>query len=239
MVFSDTPAKLGLVQDCEMNVFGNYGDITGNSDRLYDFTARLNRSYDKASALAMSVDGKWRYDDTNYTDFPVGSTSLVSGQKDYSLSVEHLDILKATCLDSSGNTVILQPYDLDDSVGYLELTELSNSGGIPTHYRKFGGSVVLYPTPNYAYTDGLTIYYQRKPSYFVYTDTTKPAGLPILFHRYLSLDASLDYAISNQLSCKNDLAVKLKEFENLYLGFMADRAKDAPKFIKSVFRSSR
>lgn len=239
MVYNDITTKDGVIQDCEMNVFGNYGDITSSADRLYDFTARINRAYDKISAIAMGVDKGWRFDDANYTDFPVGSTALVSGQADYTMSVEYLDILKVLVLDSSGNKIILQPFDLDDSVGDMFLEQITSTSGIPTHYRRAGGSLFLYPTPNYSKAAGLIIYHQRKPSYFVYTDTTKSVGLPSIFHRYLSIEASLDYAIDHRMDVKNDLAVRVKEFEAQFEDFISKRSKDSSKFIIGVNRSSR
>ena len=237
MVFNDTTTKLGLIQDCEMNIFGNYGDISGNTDLLYNFTARLNRSYDKLATILMSVDGRWQFDDTNYTDLPIGSTALVAEQQDYTFDVEHLDVEKITALDSAGNVIILQPFDITDSRSEPYLTDTTS--GTPIHYDKTGGTIMLYPKPSYAKTGGLTVHYRRKPSYFAYTDTTKSPGVPAIYHRYLSLDASLDYAISKQLSQKNDLQVKLKEMEDRIMDTHSKRSKDESKHIVGTFRSSR
>ena len=239
MIFSDTTTKLGLIQDCEQEVFGNYGDISDNSNRLYDFTARLNRSYDKAATKIMSADGRWQWDDTNYTDLPIGRTDIVSGQQNYSMDVEHLEILKVVCTDSAGVKHELIPYSINDPLATIEVEALSTQQGIPTHYRKNGVTFTLYNTPNYNYTNGLIIYFQRKPSYFAYTDTTKSPGLPAIFHRYLSLDASLDYAVSKQLTSKNDLAIKVKEMEDGMVDFYSKRSKDESKIFRPVFRSSR
>lgn len=237
MVFSSTSDKSGLIQDIEMNIFGNYGDISGNADLLYNFTARLNRSYDKLATILMSVDGRWQFDDTNYTDLPIGSTSLVANQQDYSFDVEYLDVEKVTALDTSGNVIILHPFDITDPLGRAYLND--TTGGTPTHYDKVGGTIMLYPKPNYAKTSGLTVHYRRKPSYFAYTDTTKAPGVPAIYHRFLSLDASLDYAISKQLTAKNDLAVKVKEMEDRITETHSKRSKDESKHIYGIFRSSR
>lgn len=239
MVYSDTSTKLGLLQDCEQLIFGNYGDITNNSDRLYDFNARINRAYDKLATLIMSCDGRWQFDDTNYTDLPIGSTNIVSGQQDYSFDVEYLDVLKVVLQDSAGIKYILIPIDINDPIALPYLIQPSTIQGIPAYYDKLGGSILLYPTPNYSRTLALTVYYQRKPSYFVYTDTTKPVGISSIFHRYLSLEASSDYAISKGLSTKNDLAERVKEMEANIEDFYSKRSKDEQKFIRPAFRSSR
>jgi hypothetical protein len=241
MVYSDTSTKLGLIQDCEQLIFGNYTDISGNPDRLYDFTARINRAYDKLATIIMGVDGRWQFDDTNYTDLPIGTTDLFSGRQDYTLDVEFLDIVKVLMLDPAGNKTILRPFDIDDPLGRPFLQQPPAVGGIPTHYDKTGGSVLLYPTPNYDSDGGLTVHYRRKPSYFAYTDTTKAVGVPANFHRYLSLEASFDYASSpsKQLASKDDLAVKVKEMEAQIEEWYSRRSKDEPKFIRGLMRSSR
>lgn len=240
MVFSDTSTKLGLIQDCEQLLFGNYAEISGNPNRLYDFTARLNRAYDKAASFIMGVDGRWEWDDSNHTDLPVGRTHLVSGQQDYTMDVEHLSVSKLLIKDPAGNTIVLTPIDADDPIAsvYLQTTTTPETG-TPRFYDKKGSSYLLYPTPNYASTNGLIVHFQRKPSYFAYTDTTKAAGIPAIFHRFLSLDASLDYAISKQLPIATNLATRLKELTDNMTEFYSKRSKDEPKTLRPVFRSSR
>lgn len=240
MTFNDTTSnKNGLIQDCEMTLFSDYGDISSNSTRLQDFTVRLNRAYDKVATLIMSADGKWQWDDTNQTDLPIGSTALEASQRDYTMDVEFLDILKVAVLDSAGNKKEIYPYGLDDNMGYLELSDLPVTTGIPTHYRKTGNTFMLYPVPNYDYAGGLIVYYQRKPSYFTIADTTKSAGITTTYHRLLAQEACLDYAVSKGLAVKNDLAVQVREMEESLVNHYAKRAKDSPKFIRPVLRSSR
>lgn len=240
MVFSDTSTKLGLIQDCEQLLFGNYGEISSNTNRLYDFTARLNRSLDKAVSKILSVDGRWQFDDSNYTDLPIGSTDLVSGQSDYTLSVAHLDIIKVLAKDSAGNLRVIVPIDENDPIGIRYLNETTTQEvGIPQFYDKKGSSIFLYPAPNYASSGGLVVHFQRGPSYFAYTDTTKTPGFASIFHRYVSLDAALDYAISKQLPQAANLATLVKDMEQEMQDFLSKRSKDEPKIIRTVIRSSR
>ncbi len=238
MVYSDTATKLGLIQDCEMNVFSNYGDISDNSARKYDFNARLNRSYDKLATFIMSADGRWQFDDTNYTDLPIGSTSIGNGQKTYVFDVEFLDVVKVVSQDGAGNKTVLKPFDITDPLGDAYLTTNTN-GGIPIAYDKTGSVLNLYPTPNYDKALGLTVHYRRKPSYFAYDDTTKAVGVPAVFHRYLSLDASRDYAVSKQLTQKNDLTEQVREMEAMITEWYSMRSKDEAKYVRGIIRSSR
>lgn len=224
-----------------MLLFNNYTDISGNETRLYDITARLNRAYDKVATKIMSADGRWQWDDTNYasSDQPLGSTTLTTDQQDYTIDVEHLSISKVIALDSSGNKYILKPIDINDPESDVMLTDTSTNGGIPQYYDKVGTVLKLYPIPNYTKTNGLIVHFQRKPSYFTYTDSSKAAGIPAIFHRYLSLSAAQDYAISKSMPVKNDWEIKIKEIEDDIISFYSKRSKDEQKLIRGVFRSSR
>jgi hypothetical protein len=240
MVYSDTSTKLGLVQDCEMNVFGNYGDISGNANRLYDFTARMNRSLDKVASKIMAVDGRWQWDDSNYTDFPIGQTDLVNGQADYTMSVDFLVIEKVQILDSEDNLVTLQPLDITDPISQQYLDAAATvTDSTPIYYDKKGSSLVLYPTVNYSKTNGLIVHHKRPPSYFAHTDTTKIPGIPSIFHRYVSLDASLDYAISHSMPVKNDLAVLVQTMEVQIEEHYQKRSKDEVRVARPRVNQSR
>lgn len=241
MQFSDTTNKTGLIQDCEMTVFSQYGAISGDSDRLLDFTARLNRAYDKVATLIMSADGRWQWDDNNYTtELPIGSTDLVDGQKDYTFAVEHLRIIKVIIKDEAGNSNFIKPIDIHEPEAKLMYEQTATEvEGIPVMYDKLADIIRLYPTPNYDYTGGLTVHYQRPPSYFVSTDTTKSAGIPSIFDRYLSIAASADYAISRQLTNKNDLFNLSQRMEQDILDWYSKRSKDEQLTLRAKIRSSK
>lgn len=242
MVFSNTGTeKDGLLQDCEQLIFNNYGTITGDTELLADFTNKINRSYDKLATLIMSVDGRWQWDDRNYTSsLPIAETDLVSGQKDYQLSVEHLRILSVQVMDSAGNLLTARPKDIHDPEGRAMYDESPTAvQGTPIIYDKFGDTIRLYPEPNYDKTAGLVVHFQRPPSYFVTTDTTKSPGVASLFHRYPSLDASTDYAVSHGLKNKNDLFAMTQEMEKEIEEFYSKRSKDEQIYFRSKVRHSR
>ncbi len=207
LVFSDTATKLGLIQECEDQVFSNYGDISGNADRLYQFTRLLNEALNRVVSLIMQSDGRWQFDDSNNTDLPIGTTNLVttlgSEQQDYSISIVHLKILGVEVKNSDGNWVNMKPIDqLDLMNSDNSVTDFLKSAGMPAYYDKIGNSIFLYPKPlatSVTSTAGLKIRYQRPPGYFVYTDTTKTPGFNSLYHRLVALIASREYAISNAL----------------------------------------
>jgi len=149
MQFSDTSTKNGLIQECETWLFGNdYGAISGNTNLLATFTRLLNTGLDEVTASIMEVDGRWQYDDTNYTDFPIATTNLVVGQQDYQLSVSHIKILGVEIKDNNGDWYAVAPLDQQDirRSGHA-LTEFLEENGRPQYYDITGGSVFLYPPP--------------------------------------------------------------------------------------------
>lgn len=230
MVFRDDTTKLGLLQHCETTLFGDnaYGRITGDTNLLYQFTARINRAQDRFVYLAMSADGRWQYDDTNYTDYGIATTNIVSGQRDYTLAVTHLEIEKVLILPSatSSNYELIKPMDQDDSdaTGYLENT--SSNVGTPVRYDKRANSIFFDPTPNYNATAGLKIYFKRGPSYFTYDDTSDVPGFASIFHDYLSLHACRDYAIERNLSNAKSLDELVQRKEQSILDFFSKRNRD-------------
>lgn len=200
----------------------------------------MNRSLDKAVSKILSCDGRWQFDDSNNTDLPIGSTNLVSGQQDYTLAVSHLDIIKVLVKDSAGNLRVIDPFDETDAYAERFLNETTTAEvGIPNWYDKKGSSIFLYPTPNYNSTSGLVVHFQRGPSYFAYTDTTKTPGFASIFHRYVSLDASLDYAVSKSLPQIKSLSELLQDMEAQMTEFFSKRSRDESRFIRPVMRSSR
>ena len=74
-------------------------------------------------------------------------------------------------------------------------------------YDKQGDQLLLYPVPDTTVSDGLELTVQRQPNYFTYDDTTQTPGIVPIFHRFLTLDASLQYCVANGIDRKADIAV--------------------------------
>ena len=246
MQFKDTSTKLGLIEACEMKLFGDngYGQISGNTNRLYQFTARLNRGQDNFAIVAISADGKWKFDDTNNTDYPEATTDINSGQRDYPLAVSMMEIDSVSILISSTTNQysVIYPMNLKDGSAISEAFIENNPAnvGIPIAYNKEANSIVFNCTPNYGATAGLKVRFKRGANYFVYTDTTKVPGFPALFHEYLASHASLGYAKDRIMASKiPSLTAEVTAWEEKITDFFSKRAKDEAKFINPTRRSSR
>lgn len=240
MVFNDTTTKQGLLQDCEMILFNEYGKITDNSDLLFHFTHLLNRQYDKAVSIIIEHDGRWQYDDGSYTTTAIFDADLVSGQRNYTIDAEHLKVTMVRVKDNAGNYRVLRPIDQNDPEGFLLANETTpETTGQPIFYDKTGDQCRLYPTPNYSQAASLEFTVQRVPNYFVSGDTTKEAGIAPVYHRFLSLGAALDYAVVNSLAVKNDLSELYRDERERMVEFYMRRNRDESKYLRVTRRSSR
>ena len=89
MVFSDSSTKQGLVEEIDFLLGTDATDYPTAQK-----TRNINRWFDRVISLILQADAKWEWDDTNYTDLPIATASLVANQQDYSISgTEFLKIL--------------------------------------------------------------------------------------------------------------------------------------------------
>lgn len=243
MDFNNTTTEDGIVQDIDFGV--------GSTRATYPLTRianDANRAMDDVITIILGADGRWQFDDTNYTDLPIGTTNLVSEQQDYSFDPEQIDVTRVECKDENGNWQYLVPFDQRDltppgvatipvtgltSVGTLggnnySLTDFMSTSGTPVYYDKIANSIFLYPKPNYNSSGGLKVYFQRKPSYFESTDTTKQPGFAKHLHKIISLKCQYTYAVAKILSPNTIqfLQQQIAIWEQKVRDFYASRKKD-------------
>lgn len=233
--FSDTSSsKAGLIQECESQVFGDnsYGRISGDTSLLATFTRYLNEALNRVANLIMTADARWQFDDTNNTDYPIATTNLIttlgSEQQDYQFDVTMLRILRMEVLDNTGAWRKLTPIDEAD-IYDQSLTDFMKTPGLPVYYDKQGASIFLYPKPlatSVTSTAGLKVWFQRPPSYFVTSDTTKVPGFNSMYHRLAATIASRDYATFKQLSVAKALSDLVQIGEDSLVENYALRNKD-------------
>ena len=184
---------------------------------IEDLTRNANRALDMVVAIIMRVSKKWKYDDTNNTDMPIGTIDLVVGQRDYPIDSEHLKIKKVRVKDGGGYWNTLTPIRIEDVSDSLE----QETNGLPAYYVKNGNSLLLYPkaaSGSVTTTSGLEVTFQRGATYFTITDTTETPGFAIPFHRLVSLYTSQDYGFLPVRKSAGELLIaKLeKELEEFY-----------------------
>ncbi len=200
--FSDPTAKLGIVE-----LLGDLTDTqsaTSSSYSLYKKTRDINIALAWFFILGQMESGRWQLDDNNHTDYPIIFGDIVNHQQDYSmLTDEHgnqiLGVYKVRVKAPDGvNWITLDQRDVHSKDGNDEPLN-SVAEGTPQEYDLNANGIFLFPTPNYDMEDGLEVYIDRTANYFVYTDTTKTAGIPHVFHEYLAMRPAYFYCTQKGL----------------------------------------
>lgn len=243
MDFNDTTLKQGLCQDTDWWV---NSDIT--SYPLADKVRSANMGMNEVVGLILGADGRWQFDDTNYTDLPIGTTNLVLNQQDYGIDTSMIDITRVECKDQNGMWQLLQPFDQRDLTppgtasipntgltatgtfggNNYSLTDFMSTAGTPIFYDKIGNSIFLYPKPSYNSTAGLKVYFQRRASYFTVASTTTQPGFAKHLHRYISYYMAKDYAVAKMLTGNKitSLMNELATMKQAIVDFYSSRKKD-------------
>jgi len=214
MQFSNTTTKNGIVQLTERLCKLGDGGITNDTTLFLQITGDLNQAYKKVSMALLRVDKYWKWDDTNYTDFPTASINLVASQRDYTLPAAV----------SGGNASTLWKLNKVSVMGldgkYRQLTlaapdayEDTNTGQ-PETYKLIGGSIRIIPLPvasAVTLTAGLQIEFQRSIIEYTTASTTVQPGFMDSYHDLLAYDASSTYL----LPVNQELAINYSNiFEN-------------------------
>jgi hypothetical protein len=227
MQFNDTTNKSGILQDCEITLFGDegYTSITSDTNRLLQFTNRANRALDRFVFLAMTADERWQFDDNNHTDLAIAVTNIVSAQREYQFALDHLEVEKVLIQRQDGTWVTLKPLSQTENKQTYYENNTGNSG-TPMRYEKRGSTIFLDVVPNYSATNGLKIYFSRGASYFASSDTTKVPGFASNFHKFVPLHMKTNYAIDRQMPMAVNLSALLQVEEQSIRDFFSNRAKD-------------
>src|SRR3990167_10419386 len=204
MQYSDTSTYQGIVQDIDFLLFGKSN--IASDYVIADKTRNVNRHLDDVVSIILGCDSKWKWDDTNHTDTPIGTFNLTDGMASQELvGSTYLKINLLKIKDSNGKFQVVYPVDQDVSnaqnLTYLE----EGANGFPRFYDKLGDLIYFYPKISSSLvtaTDGGKVWFQRGASLFLASDTTKIPGFAAQFHRILSVGAALDYALANGMTNK-------------------------------------
>lgn len=235
--FSDTSTYKGLIQFIERTLGFPRTYISGNADRLLDWTAELNLALDKVFHVIFKTDGRWQFDDSNHTTYPILTGNLEDGQRDYSFTTDSdsnlILAIQRVFVRTSATTAYYEIYPVDVQTApeseILSFVDGLNTEGIPYSYDKTATGIFLDPIPKADVTAGLKIYVSREGSYFDNTTTgwaSKKAGFAGLYHEYLILDACYRYARANDLQKREVLKRDLLELKKDVEEFYAHRSKD-------------
>lgn len=244
LAFSDTTNKDGILQHIEDYCDFDDGYITGNTTRLKKWTGRVNLALDYIWGVIFSVGGMWQFDDSNHTDYPIITTDLTSGQRDYAFTSDEngniiLDIYKVLIAQPDGTFVEIKPTDVQSS-DEPSFYDGNNTTGTPTKYDKTGNGIFLNFIPNYTISGGIKIYINREGSYFSTSDTTKKAGFAGIYHELLALIPSYKFG-SLHLADRvvNRIEGLIIKLENGLKDYYGKREKDVARRMTPKVHSTR
>ena len=176
-------------------------------------TNSVNNWLDTVTGYAIGADRRFQWDDTNHTKLPVGTTNLIANQSEYSFLTDEqgnriLTLTRIDIKDSSGNWRQLEPIDQVE-ISPVALDEFMKTAGTPQYYDKTNDNVIrLYPASKDSITSGIKFYFQRTPSYFAITDTTKEPGVANLLQRGAVISAAYDGAVALGLQNLQPLSIE-------------------------------
>lgn len=204
-----------------------------------DKTADENLAIDEAMAIIFTTNGKWQYDDSNHTDYPIITTNLTASQRDYAFTTDEqgnliLDIYKVMVKNEEGIFHEIYPVD-QQSDEYMDgFWSGQNETGIPSRYDKTANGIFLDCIPSYNSTNGLKVFINREGSYFTTADTTKKPGFSGLFHEFVALVPSIRYCKRNKMFDLSDRYEKdLEKMTMAMKKHYRDRGRDETPMITS------
>ncbi len=164
----------------------------------------LNANSKKVAGWILGADGRWQWDDTNNTDFPRGTTSLVAGQLDYQLDGTYIEIEAVEALGVDGKYYPLTQIDKDDiKRSGLSITEYSNRTAAPQQYDFDGSSIILDSKPSASTNTlaaGLKVYGKRTAAEWTIAEISagvKQPGFASPFQMVLPYMNSIPFCIKN------------------------------------------
>jgi len=210
MQFSDNTNNTGIVQQVRSMM-----RVDATQWPTYQVVNSVNNYLDTITGYAIGADRRFQFDDSNHTKLPIGTTDLTAAQSDYSFLTDEqgnsiLNLLRIDILDDNGDWRKMTPIDEADI--NIALDEFEENNGDPIYYDKIADNIIrLYPTPDTTVSAGLKFYFQRTPSYFAATDTTKEPGVSPLLHRGFVVNAAYDGAMTLGLQNLQALASERQE----------------------------
>lgn len=199
-----------------------------------------NNYLDLVAGYAIGADNNFQWDDTNHTALPEGTAQLTINVSDYSFLTDEqgnsiVTLLGVSRLDSTTNKYVpLEQVDRREvDTGYFGTTS-----GTPTAYDKIADNIIrLDYLPPATVSAGLKFYFQRTPSYFAATDTTKAPGVSPLLHRGFVVASAYDGALTLGLPNLNALGVEMQKEEKKMIEYFArnrNRDKRAQANMKPI-----
>lgn len=226
MVFSSVSGGTGIVEQVR-----TFMGVDSTQWPTVNIVNSANNWLDFVTGYAIGADRRFQWDDTNHSKLPIGTTNLVANQREYSFLTDEqnnkiLTLTRIDWKDSNGIWSQLKPID-QVQISPEALDEFEKTSARPMYYDKIADNIIkLYPASDTSVTSGLKFYFQRSPSYFTATDTTKEPGVASTLHRGFVIASAYDGALAMGLENLQPLSVELQKEEQKMIKYFGNRNKD-------------
>lgn len=209
-------------------------DADSTSYTAADLLRRINYAYEQVIGWILDADGTWQWDDTNYTNLPVGTQTLVNAQKAYSFNDKFLEIESVQVKDVNGNWIILKPIEQRQWSDTQPLEEDFETDGLPEYYDKVSDDTIkLYPAPDNGVSvtlaSGLKVKFRRTADVYTsaqVTTGTKEPGFASPYHVILSYMAALPYCLNYKKDRVPMIEKRIMELKADLITHYTKRSKD-------------
>lgn len=241
LVFSNPTLKSGICERIDKRL-GTTLDSYSMADKVSD----INSAMDRALLLIFKAGGRWQFDDSNQTDYPIIVSDLNAGQRDYTFVKDSagnliLDIYKVMVMDQNGIYRDMKPTDMQSNRFDQSFYDGQNVQGIPTKYDKTANGIFMDVVPSYSQVGGIKIFINREGTYFNASDTTKVPGFAGTLHEYLVISPAYKYASANSLAqaggvlrngARTGLFAEMYDWEGQIDEYYGQREKDTRKVLR-------
>lgn len=222
-------------------------DADTNSYQAADLLRRVNSAYEEIVGMLINADGTWQFDDTNYTDIPVGKITLVDGQQSYTFNDKLLDVEEVAILNDGDVFQKLIPIDHSEIPAGLTLqeyfggTETTPKTGFPQYYDKVSDDTIkIYPAPaaneGVTLASGLRVRFKRTAKVYTsaeVTTGTKVPGFVVTHHSILAYMAAIPYCMTYKKDRVPSYQQKVLEMKEELIKIYSRREKDKRKVLRS------
>lgn len=238
MIYNDTTNNVGIIQACEDYCGLGLTGISGDTNKLKEFTRYSNKSLKKIWHWIFTSQGIWKYDDSNETDLPQATADLTSGTGKYLLPFvanspdATLLVLERVEIKTNNDVWLRIPQIADFEIpGAIE--EFMKDNAAICYYRLIGNTLEFKPIPDYSKTGGIKVYFKRGVVNFVYTDTSKEPGFASPYHEAIAVGASLEWLRSKRpdSSTINHLNQEWLRYETDIKKFYSLRNEDRIRYL--------
>lgn len=235
--FSDLTNLNGILQQTRDKARVN-SDQWSNQKVVNSCNHWLNRIF----TYGKWKDRQWALDDTNHTKLPEGTSPLTINVSDYSFLTDEqgnrITNLTGISILVNGKYTPLTLVDRNDPD--YDAMNFGVQSGTPTKYDKIADNIIrLDKLPTATVSAGLKYYFQRTPSYFVATDTTKEPGVSNDLHEGFIVKSAYDAAYTLGLPNLQALSVEMQKEEKKLEDYFATRNTDARGRMQARVESNR